>query len=189
MSESSNSIPSSSTSRKKTPAATTIPEAEPPLFSASTTDPMPARPAEPLDAARPFESASPLPDEMPPLETPMTGSGPSPAYSVVDKRNLKKTIAKGLDTLGRMLNRVVADDIEGPAGLYLFNEDDQEGIADPAAELLARRGLVPTNPDLHDLLRGLFALFNYLEQQLSLKRDVRRARAAYVPAPEQEDAA
>lgn len=169
------------------------PAAPPPLFSHPSHPPDRPIPLEsPYDGEVPFESASLPPglDEMPP--DPSAKSGSSPEFSAADRRALKETLRRALDTFGRMLNRLATiDELEAGSGLYLLDEDDAEGIADPAAAIIGRRGGLgaAASPDINDAIRAAIALAAYVARQLSLRRDIRRARAAGLPTDETEAAA
>jgi hypothetical protein len=192
---SSNQDPSSTSrpprsQKTKSPPGPETTEAPPPLFQGQ--DQLPPRPAPPLDdlAGPPSASAWP-PDEMPDLP-PTTASGSSPEFSAGDRKQLKETLRRGLKAFGQLLNRVATvDELEEQAGLYALDDDDTEGIADPAAGIIGRRGGLAqaANPDINDAIRAAIALALYVSKQLSLRRDIRRARGDQPPAVEQEHAA
>lgn len=117
-------------------------------------------------------------DQMPPAPT-KPGSGSSPEFSGADRRALKKVLREGLDTFGKALNRILTvDEVEQEAGLYLLDDDDTEGIADPAANIISRRGGLgaAANPDVNDAIRGLITFAAYLIRTLGERRALRRAR-------------
>ncbi len=151
-----------------------------PLFSPPTMGEPPASPGQvdglDLDGEAPG-SAPPSADSMPEPESPPTVSRP---LSPVDRRQLQEAIRQGVRSAGGLLNETVTrDELELNSGLYLTDEQDENGLAVPLAEIIGRRGdlgAAAANPDLADALRALIALAVYIAKQLNLIRHLRRVR-------------
>lgn len=106
------------------------------------------------------------------------GSGSSPEFSAADRRQLKDALKGGVRTVGRMLNDLATrTELEQQAGLFLTDDDDEEGLADPVASILGRRGglAAAANPDVSDVIRAAITLAAYCSKQLALRVQIRRA--------------
>jgi hypothetical protein len=91
---------------------------------------------------------------------------------------LEGMVGQGVEVAGNVAHTYATrDELERHFGLYLTDEQDQAGIAKPAARLLSRHtGGDLANPDLNDGLGILMALANYVIKQVVKLKDVRLAR-------------
>jgi hypothetical protein len=104
------------------------------------------------------------------------------------KAALRATTRKGVLIATSMAHRVAArTELEKAAGLYIADEQDQELIADPIANILHRRGGVATklSPDANDALAGLMGFANYFAKQVALIGEIRAAEAPAATDPQQ----
>jgi hypothetical protein len=105
-----------------------------------------------------------------------SGDGGGP-LKPLGKAALRATTRKGVLIATSMAHRVAArTELERRAGLYLADEQDQELIADPIANILHRRGGVATklSPDANDALSGLMGFANYVAKQVALIGEIRQ---------------
>src|SRR4051794_36040989 len=112
--------------------------ARPPLFTGEPTSPQPG--PEDLTPPPPDEpgsaSGSPEGEKAERSRKPRASS-----VSPSDRRQLKSAIAAGVQLVGVQLHQVaVQTEDEAEAGLWLTDEQDQEGIAEPLSSIVARRG-------------------------------------------------
>lgn len=147
----------------------------PPLFTGDPT-PSPSAPSPPLDPPAHREgSASESPDAERAKDP---GPGPrASSVSLTDRRQLKKALKAAVRTVGARLN-ALAEELERDAGVWIADEQDQEGMAEPASSLIARHSDLAVNPDVADALALLIAVADYASKHLDLKAKIRRLRKA-----------
>jgi len=109
------------------------------------------------------------------------------------KAALKATTRKGVLVATSAVHRIAArTDLEKAAGLYIADDQDQELIGDPVANLLHRRGGIvggKMSEDANDALSALMGLANYIGKQVALTVEVGRLQAAGVQVPPPVDGA
>ena len=116
-------------------------------------------------------------------------SGATP--SIADRRQIKAAIAAGVELLGVQLHMQAADrePMAAESGLWLADEQDKEGIAEPVSAIVARRGGPGiVNPDLGDAIAAAIALAVYLSKNLNLRAKIRQLRRAEHLPPADEPA-
>lgn len=96
------------------------------------------------------------------------------------KHQLKKALAKGTKSAGGIAHKVLTrhDEAQAAAGVWLVDDETADDIAEPAASLLARRGLKFT-ADAGDIIDLLVTVAAWATDQLALRRDIKAARDAY----------
>lgn len=109
-------------------------------------------------------------------------SGASQGSSRGSKRQLRKAIAVGFTGAAEVAHEFLArDEYAQAVGLWLTDEDEADGVAEPAAEIVGRRMKdVPMGDDLADGVALALAVGAYLLAQLSrwrYARDLRRNQA------------
>jgi len=109
------------------------------------------------------------------------GGGP---LKPLGKAALRATTRKGVLIATSAVHRIAArQELEKAAGLYIADEQDQELIGDPVANLLHRRGGIVGNKmseDANDALSALMGLANYVSKQIVLTAEIGRLQAAGV---------
>lgn len=103
----------------------------------------------------------------------------SPAEVRANLAAFEGMVEQGVEMGGEALHALrVRDELERQVGLYLTDEQDQRGIAKPAARLMSRHSDGDLgNPDLNDGLGILMALANYVIKQVAKMRMVAQAKA------------
>jgi hypothetical protein len=98
------------------------------------------------------------------------------------KAALRATTRKGVLIATSAVHRIAArQELERAAGLYIADEQDQELIGDPVANLLHRRGGIvggKMSEDANDALSALMGLANYVSKQIVLTAEIGRLQAA-----------
>jgi hypothetical protein len=138
------------------------------------------------DSAGDWPSNDSDPDED--LTGPSDSSADGGPLKPLGKAALRATTRKGVLIATSMAHRVAArTELERQAGLYIADEQDQELIADPIANILHRRGGVATklSPDANDALSGLMGFANYVAKQVALIGEIRAAEAPAATDPQQ----
>jgi hypothetical protein len=106
------------------------------------------------------------------------GGGPLKPLS---KAALKATSRKGVLIATSAVHRFAAKtELEKQARLYIADDQDQELIGDPVANLLSRRGGVvggKMSEDANDALGALMGLANYIGKQVALTVEIGRIQA------------
>lgn len=107
----------------------------------------------------------------------------------LSKAALKVTTRKGVLIATSMAHRVAAKtELQRAAGLYIADDQDQELIGDPVANLLSRRGGVvggKMSEDANDALSALMGLANYIGKQVALTVEIQQAETGRLrPAEE-----
>lgn len=139
------------------------------------------------------------PESVGDVDEPRKRSGSSRTSSSAEvKANqaaLEGMVGQGVEVAGNVAHTYATrDELERHFGLYLTDEQDQAGIAKPAARLLSRHtGGDLANPDLNDGLGILMAFANYVIKQVAKLKDIRTARDELTgtlqqPADEQQAA-
>lgn len=109
-----------------------------------------------------------------------SGDGGGPLKPLT-KAALKATTRKGVLIATSMAHRVAAKtELEKRAALYIADEQDQELIGDPIANLLHRRGGIAggkMSEDANDALSGLMGVANYIAKQVALTVEIQRIQA------------
>jgi len=107
------------------------------------------------------------------------GGGP---LKPLGKAALRATTRKGVLIATSAVHRIAArQELEKAAGLYIADEQDQELIGDPVANLLHRRGGIVGNKmseDANDALSALMGLANYVSKQIVLTAEIGQLQAA-----------
>lgn len=107
-------------------------------------------------------------------------SGGSRGSSRVEAKALREGIKVAVAGIGAGLHRyLVRDEYAQAVGVGLADEQDQEGIATPAAKIAGRRmgpGIV--SPDVADGIELAVAVAGYLMKQLEKLTQARRLRAS-----------
>ena len=124
------------------------------------------------------------PDESPEETGPPASSGDGGPLKPLGKAALKATSRKGVLIASSAVHRMAArHELERAAGLYIADDQDQELIGDPIAELLHRRGGIvggQMSPDANDAVSALMGLANYIGKQVALTVEIGRLKAAGV---------
>jgi hypothetical protein len=106
------------------------------------------------------------------------GGGPLKPLS---KAALRATSRKGVLIATSAVHRFAAKtELEKRAGLYIADDQDQELIGDPVANLLSRRGGVvggKMSEDANDALGALMGLANYIGKQVALTVEIGRIQS------------
>jgi hypothetical protein len=127
------------------------------------------------------------PDESP-SETSGSASSADGPLKPLGKAALRATTRKGVLIATSAVHRIAArQELEKAAGLYIADEQDQELIGDPVANLLHRRGGIVGNKmseDANDALSALMGLANYVSKQIVLTAEIGRLQAARVETGE-----
>lgn len=157
----------------------------PPKIGSLFTPPPPAsEPLSPLSSTPSQPDPNPLDDvsqpESPRYDEPEQESpkAPSTPVSLSDQRALRGTFRSAVGVVGAQLNRwAVRDPLEQVNGVWLTDEPDREGIGDPLANIVGRRGGLgaAANPDVADAITGLIAFVSYVLKHLQLRTEIRRA--------------
>lgn len=109
------------------------------------------------------------------------GGGP---LKPLGKAALRATTRKGVLIATSAVHRIAArHELEKAAGLYVADEQDQELIGDPVANLLHRRGGIVGNKmseDANDAVSALMGLANYIGKQVALTVEIGQMKAAGV---------
>jgi hypothetical protein len=109
------------------------------------------------------------------------GGGP---LKPLGKAALRATTRKGVLIATSAAHRIAArHELEKAAGLYIADEQDQELIGDPVANLLHRRGGIVGNKmseDANDAVSALMGLANYIGKQVALTVEIGQMKAAGV---------
>jgi hypothetical protein len=112
-----------------------------------------------------------------------SGDGGGP-LKPLGKAALRATTRKGVLIATSAVHRIAArQELERAAGLYIADEQDQELIGDPVANLLHRRGGIvggKMSEDANDALSALMGLANYVSKQIVLTAEIGRLQAAGV---------
>jgi hypothetical protein len=120
-----------------------------------------------------------------------SGDGGGP-LKPLGKAALRATTRKGVLVATSAVHRIAArQELERQAGLYIADDQDQELIGDPIANLLHRRGgIVGTkmSEDANDALSALMGLANYVSKQIVLTAEIGRLQAAGVEPQSPGDA-
>jgi hypothetical protein len=120
----------------------------------------------------------PSPEETGPPASSGDGGGP---LQPLGKAALKATTRKGVLIATSAVHRFAArTELERRAQLYVADEQDQELIGDPVANLLHRRGGIvggQMSPDANDALSALMGLANYVGKQVALQVEINRLQA------------
>jgi len=107
------------------------------------------------------------------------GGGP---LKPLGKAALRATTRKGVLIASSAVHRIAArQELERAAGLYIADEQDQELIGDPVANLLHRRGGIvggKMSEDANDALSALMGLANYVSKQIVLTAEIGQLQAA-----------
>lgn len=184
--------PSPEVPAEPTPA---IPQQRPnsPLFKEPST-PAPSPSPEPAPQPSPSSNPSDSPSLSEPSEDPSwstserelpraapaaSGDTPSAGEPV---RITRAAIAKGLsgvlDTVTRQLARIAADPVERQYGLWVPEDGEIRGIAEPASRIAFRR--LPEgatgNSDVLDIVDLALALGGYVWRNVSMRQQLRAAR-------------
>jgi hypothetical protein len=116
------------------------------------------------------------------------GGGP---LKPLGKAALKATSRKGVLIATSAVHRIAArHELEQAAGLYIADEQDQELIGDPVANLLHRRGGIvggQMSEDANDAISALMGLANYIGKQVALTVEIGRLKEAGVTVPRTVD--
>lgn len=136
-------------------------------------------------------------DEMPALAEPSS----SAPRSTIDRKAVRRATLAAVRAITTQLNRALPrDEVEQAAGLWLADEEDEQGIAEPMANMAIRRdpaGAI-ANPDLLDIVALGIAVASYVTKQLHTRRELRALKQAgrvyldegggvvVTPAPKQE---
>ena len=117
------------------------------------------------------------------------GSGP---LKPLGKAALRATTRKGVLIATSAVHRIAArHELEKAAGLYVADEQDQELIGDPVANLVHRRGGLVGNKmseDANDAVSALMGLANYIGKQVALTVEIGQMKAAGYQVPQQPSA-
>ena len=123
-----------------------------------------------LGSATEWPSAAHEPQQPAPASGPTTSSLGSAAGSPLSKGQLKETFRAGVRISTSTAHRFGATTPgQQHVGLYLADEDDVKGIADPLAEIAHRRGGVAggkLSPDANNAMQAVMALAGYIAKQL-----------------------
>jgi hypothetical protein len=146
--------------------------------------------ASPSDAGS--DSGSDWPSGPDDLEEELTGPSESSAdggpLKPLGKAALKATTRKAVLISTSLAHRLAArSELEKRAGLYIADEQDQELIGDPIANVLHRRGggVSKLSPDANDALSGLMGFANYIAKQVALIGEIRDHEQAASSEPQQ----
>jgi hypothetical protein len=124
------------------------------------------------------------PDESLPETSSSASSGDGGPLKPLSKAALRATTRKGVLIATSAVHRIAArQELEKQAGLYIADEQDQELIGDPVANLLHRRGGIVGNKmseDANDALSALMGLANYVSKQIVLTAEIGQLQAARV---------
>jgi hypothetical protein len=125
------------------------------------------------------------PDESPEETSSRDSSGDAGGpLKPLGKAALRATTRKGVLIATSAVHRIAARQVlERKAGLYIADEQDQELIGDPVANLLHRRGGIvggKMSEDANDALSALMGLANYVSKQIVLTAEIGRLQAAGV---------
>lgn len=174
-----------------TPPASSSPSPEPTsprrpavaMFGQTTTDEQETTPAsehlEPDVAA--WGSPDLEPSDLPePSAGRRTSSPASSGSAVLSREDLRKAMREGVTVAGEMMHEhLTRDQLEREYDLYLADEDDAQGIGDPVANMVHRRGLTKVaDPDLVDAIKAAVALAKYLYKQYRRWTAARATRQA-----------
>jgi hypothetical protein len=117
-----------------------------------------------------------------------SGDGGGP-LKPLGKAALRATTRKGVLIATSAVHRIAArHELERAAGLYVADEQDQELIGDPVANLLHRRGGLVGNKmseDANDAVSALMGLANYIGKQVALTVEIGQMKAAGYQVPQQ----
>jgi hypothetical protein len=118
-----------------------------------------------------------------------SGDGGGPLKPLT-KAALKATARKGVLIATSMAHRIAAkSELERAAGLYIADDQDQELIGDPVANLLHRRGGIAggkMSEDANDALSALMGLANYIGKQVALTVQIQQAQTGRLQPAEGE---
>lgn len=124
------------------------------------------------------------PDESFEETGPPASSGDGGPLKPLGKAALKATSRKGVLIASSAVHRIAArHELERAAGLYIADDQDQELIGDPIANLLHRRGGIvggQMSEDANDAISALMGLANYIGKQVALTVELGQMKAAGV---------
>lgn len=129
----------------------------------------------------PSDATDPDEEETEGTSSPISASGDGGGpLKPLTKAALKVTTRKGVLIATSLAHRLAAKtELERAAGLYIADEQDQEMIGDPVANLLHRRGGIAggkMSEDANDALSGLMGVANYIAKQVALTVEIQQAQ-------------
>jgi CO/xanthine dehydrogenase Mo-binding subunit len=114
-----------------------------------------------------------------------TATGSSRAFSA-SRATIREAIAAAVRAATSFLNEhATRDELERNEGVWLADDQDVDGVADPVSGIVARRGGLgaAASPDVADAIVGLIAFATYVAKQLALRSRLRRIRREHAEPP------
>jgi len=149
----------------------------------------PESPTGPSDLPSPEQLADPWPSSPLPSEpgdaseapaAPTSSRGSSGSVSAT-KRAIQRQSRKAVKMAGVGAHKLLArDEAARQVGMYLTDEEDDEGIGDPLGSIVQRHGWLgeAANPDVVDGINAVIALGAYAWKQIQRGWTARQLRAA-----------
>lgn len=127
------------------------------------------------------------PSSAPKLAPPSNETGSSPASSpgsATARKHLEEVLVTVIDAATTFAHQFATDEIGKEVGLWLADEQDKTGIAQPGSKILSRRGVLDgATSDVSDGIQLLIAVGGYVSKQLTQLAHIRRARKAAATFP------
>lgn len=161
----------------------------PPLFTGDDPPPGPDSPTSPGPEQGPLGDAGSTESATPP-ETghdPKPPSGGRSSRGPFSRAELRRAIAGGVTGVSYLAaENLHRDDVDEQLDRFIATADEATNLADPLANLAARRMNGPAgmlNPDLVDVVNALVVVATYVTRQLRLRSIARRIRRGETPMP------